>query len=262
MDFLTPKSSKDIIGNKFQIKYFTNLLKHPIPKIIGLIGPYGCGKSLICSLVLKELHLDKSVILIDNVENMPDIDISNINTSIVITSRTSLISFKENIEIINLNYPPIKDVFIYLTTVLPDDDEEYLLNIVKRQKGNMREIISEVNLSLSLSLNNMNLTCIRSDLIDEITRISLTKSEDILVISKRIIQTVEDDDDVIALKYLLKLLNINDIIKYNYERDKMIVSLKRQFDHEIIDMPIDSILDIEVPLGLLYLTILNLSVSK
>ena len=165
-------------------------------------------------------------------------------------------------KIINLNYPPIKDVFIYLTTVLPDDDEEYLLNIVKRQKGNMREIISEVNLSLSLSLNNMNLTCIRSDLIDEITRISLTKSEDILVISKRIIQTVEDDDDVIALKYLLKLLNINDIIKYNYERDKMIVSLKRQFDHEIIDMPIDSILDIEVPLGLLYLTILNLSVSK
>ena len=197
LESIAPTASKDIIGNKLNIKSFIEILKTPThsPKIIGLIGPIGCGKSLICSLVFKELDMKvieindkvglqnmnklivnktiecyvektkRRIILIDNLDilmsterstmSLIDACIPNLirtNTFIVITSRPSeeksiLTSLKKNIDIIKLNYAPIKDVFIYLTTALPDEDEERLLTIVKKQRGNIRDIVLNIKQS-------------------------------------------------------------------------------------------------------------------
>ena len=190
LERVTPKSLKDVVGNKMQIKSLLEILKSSnyIPKIIVMMGPTGCGKTLICNLIFKELNFKvfdistkeklqnlekyityktidsyhqnlKKIIFLDNIEillnteksvfsvieNNLQLLIKN-NIFLVITTKVSeekviTNALKKNIEIIKLNQHPIKDTFVYLSNVLSDIDEENLLNIVKKQRGNIRDII-------------------------------------------------------------------------------------------------------------------------
>jgi broad-specificity NMP kinase len=188
---VAPKLLKDVIGNKMQIKSLLEILKDNkyMPKIIILMGPTGCGKTLICNLIFKELNFKvydistketlqnlekyityrsidcfdknkvKKIIFLDNIEilinteknvfsiieNSLPLLIKN-NIFLIITTKVSeekiiVNSLKKNIEIIKLTQPSIKDTFVYLSNVLPDYDEENLLNIVKKQRGNIRDIV-------------------------------------------------------------------------------------------------------------------------
>lgn len=191
LNLIQPTSYKDIVGNRVAIKTLLDYLKESTntPKLIGLIGPIGCGKTTICDLVFKELNFNvhnvstketlvnadniltnrtidhyinsskKKILFLDNVEILMTIDknalsiVDNIIPNLIRTSTYLVLTckpseekalttyFKKNIEIIKLGYPPIKDSFIYLSTKLPDIDEEQLLNIVKKQRGNIRDIV-------------------------------------------------------------------------------------------------------------------------
>lgn len=64
MEFLEknkPKRLKDFIGNRIQINYFLEVLKKQDDesfkkKIILIIGPDGCGKTVLCNLIFNELN--------------------------------------------------------------------------------------------------------------------------------------------------------------------------------------------------------------
>jgi hypothetical protein len=195
LEKITPKFSKDIVGNKLAVKNFTDILKNSkyCPKVIALVGPIGCGKIIICSLLFKELNfkvynvstketlqiassfiVNKSIdsyvsnprpkiLFLDNIEILlatdrntmtlidsciPDL-IRN-NVFLVITSKLSeekalTTAFKKSIEVIKLSYPTIKDSFVYLSTVLEDQDDEKLLAIVKAHRGNIRDSVLHLN---------------------------------------------------------------------------------------------------------------------
>lgn len=192
---ITPKHSRDIVGNKLAIKTFIDILKQPgyTPKVILLLGPTGCGKTTLCNLVFSELNFKvyeinskdnlnnlstfivhktidsyeetprRKIIFIDNIDilinterstlSMVDNSIVHLirtNTYMVLTSKfseekTIINALKKNVEIIKLTYPPIKDAFIYLSTILEDRDEEELLTIVKKQRGNIRDVILNID---------------------------------------------------------------------------------------------------------------------
>lgn len=192
---ITPKHSRDIVGNKLAIRTFIDILKQPgyTPKVILLLGPTGCGKTTLCNLVFSELNFKvyeinskdnlnnlstfivhktidsyeetprRKIIFIDNIDILINTERSTLsivdnsivhlirtNTYMVLTSKfseekTIINALKKNVEIIKLTYPPIKDAFIYLSTILEDRDEEELLTIVKKQRGNIRDVILNID---------------------------------------------------------------------------------------------------------------------
>lgn len=192
---ITPKHSRDIVGNRVAIKTFIDILKQPThtPKVILLLGPTGCGKTTLCNLVFSELNFKvyeinskdglnnlstfivhktidsyeeiprRKIIFIDNVDILINTERSTLsiidnsivhlirnNVYMVITSKfseekTIVNALKKNAEIIKLAYPPIKDAFIYLSSILEDRDEEDLLTIVKKQRGNIRDVILNID---------------------------------------------------------------------------------------------------------------------
>ena len=184
----TPKSSSDIIGNKIQIKKLKELLKPP--QIIGLLGPNGCGKTLILNLLFSELNYDvlevynkdtlniinsflsnrtidsfvckkTKAVLVDNIDVLSSTDKISLTildecykkynkTLIVITGNFSnekqlTETFKKNIEIIKVNYPCIRDSYIYISDLLTKEsveyDDEKLLDITTRHRGSIRDIM-------------------------------------------------------------------------------------------------------------------------
>lgn len=183
LESIKPQNTKDIIGNRLQINNFKNLIKQG-GKAIVLVGPVGCGKTLICDLVFKELKL-KAYDVSNSLQDIPTIlqnkSIDGItnrvlfldNLEIVLeTNRTALSTIKKflpllkttcfvittkqseertlqglKVDIIKLGYPTTKDAFAYLLDKLPDIDEDRLLNIVKKQRGNIRD--SVLNLYIS-----------------------------------------------------------------------------------------------------------------
>jgi hypothetical protein len=58
LEKIKPIKLRNIVGNKLQIKYFLEVLKNEnfSPKIILLVGPNGCGKTLISNLAFEELN--------------------------------------------------------------------------------------------------------------------------------------------------------------------------------------------------------------
>lgn len=192
---ITPKHSRDVVGNKVAIKTFIDILKQPThtPKVLLLLGPTGCGKTTLCKLVFSELNFKvyeinskeglnnlstyivqktidsyeeaprRKIIFIDNVDILINTERSTLTTIdnsivhlirnniyMVLTSKLSeektiINVLKKNAEIIKLTYPPIKDAFIYLSTILEDRDEAELLATVKKQRGNIRDIILNID---------------------------------------------------------------------------------------------------------------------
>ena len=197
LESIKPKSIDDVVGNKLQIQNFQNILKdkNHDPKIIVLMGPIGCGKSIICSLLFEKLNMKvhdvstketltnanrilmnrsidsfdgnnrRRVLFLDNVEILLNTERSTFaliegcipnlvktKTFLVITSKLSeektiTTALKKNIEIIKLGFPATRDVFIYLSEKLPNENEEQLLSIVKKQRGNIRDIIMNLHQS-------------------------------------------------------------------------------------------------------------------
>jgi DNA polymerase III delta prime subunit len=60
LDILRPKKIKDVVGNKIQIQHMCKVLRDEDfeSKIVLIIGPDGCGKSLITQLVFEDLHFN------------------------------------------------------------------------------------------------------------------------------------------------------------------------------------------------------------
>jgi hypothetical protein len=175
LESIRPQHSRDIAGNRLAISNFKGLLKAPeTHHVIALIGPTGCGKSLICELVFKELGLkcydvtgepeniptilnnksvtgghNKKVFLLDNLDGAfkPPIKLlAKHKTQLVVTAKSS---HDATYDIIRLTYPSTKDAFAYLLNRIPDIDEEALLTLVKTQRGNIREIVLNLNTSIA-----------------------------------------------------------------------------------------------------------------
>ena len=199
MDLLqrvTPKTVKDVVGNKIMIKNLIDTLKdrQHSPKVLLLLGPTGCGKTTLCNLLFKELNFKvyevgtkdtlahantymlyrtidsyvdtkRPILFLDNIDilinteraalSMVDDCITNLirtNTYLLMTSKyseekTITNALKKNVEVFRMGYPPIKDAFIYLSSVLPDEPEEELLQIVKKQRGNIRDVVLNIKSS-------------------------------------------------------------------------------------------------------------------
>jgi hypothetical protein len=179
---IRPTSVADIVGNKFVIKNFIEHIKNArTPRLLALVGPTGCGKSLVCDLVFKELGLKcysldnkeailnskdtlsscldscKKVFIVDNVDALINTD-KNIlaaikslvlkNTYMVLTyrpcSQKEICTRLKDIETFVLGYPPIRDSFIYLSGCLGCEDEK-LLSLTKAYRGNIREIVMNLH---------------------------------------------------------------------------------------------------------------------
>lgn len=201
LEKIKPTKIKDIIGNKIQIKYFLEVLKNEnfSHKIILLVGPNGCGKTLITNLVLNELNIkifdvqkerhnikellviiksfcnnktiesflnkkQRQCILLDNIDVLISTDRSIIslledvysyleknNIFLVITCKNNeekkILELKNKIELIRINYPSIKDVFVYLSNKLDllGIDDDTLLDLVNKYKGSIRDIILNIH---------------------------------------------------------------------------------------------------------------------
>jgi len=62
LERIKPQCLKDLVGNRIQTQHFLEVLKDEnFPrKIIALIGPDGCGKTLVSKLIIK--YLDWNVL--------------------------------------------------------------------------------------------------------------------------------------------------------------------------------------------------------
>lgn len=182
---IRPKATSEIVGNRLAIKRLIDHLRAGTePRLLALVGPTGCGKTLVCSLVLEELgkrvHRVASkealagcadtlscargplVVLVEDVDVMINADkgaltaakglvplLRRTGSYVLFTSRPSeqrslSTRFKENIEVFSIGYPPVRDAFVYLSSKLCYDDDEKLLSIVKAYRGNIRECVMNI----------------------------------------------------------------------------------------------------------------------
>lgn len=195
-----PTNIKDVIGNKIQIKRILEFLRNESneQRILGILGPNGCGKSLISRLALKEINSNvleiskykdisntisnfcihktidaffkpqRKIILIDNLETFLLQDkhfIASILSSldvvkskkmfIVFTCNFSsksndekkLLDFKKEAEIIKINYPSIKDAFVYVNDIITEREkiegitDEMVLKLANQHRGSIRDMV-------------------------------------------------------------------------------------------------------------------------
>ena len=179
---IKPKHTKDIVGNRLNITKLRNVLQQG-NKAVALVGPVGCGKTLICELIFNELNL-KVYDVSTTLENIPNIlqnkSIDGTKNKVLFldnseillqTNRTAIATLKKitlpkhtclvitakpseertlqalDIDIIKLSYPSTKDAFAFLLDKLPDINEDRLLAIVKAQRGNIRDIVLNLYIS-------------------------------------------------------------------------------------------------------------------
>lgn len=184
LEKIRPTRIEDIVGNRAVVKRFLEHIKNGCkPRYIALVGPTGCGKSLVCDLVFKHLGLKclditskesiigckdtlssclldgNKVYLIDNVDALINTDKNVItaikgtaqllkNATMVLTCRPCALkeisTRLKGIEVFALGYPPIRDAFIYLSGCI-DGDEERMLSLAKAYRGNIREIVMNMH---------------------------------------------------------------------------------------------------------------------
>lgn len=195
---IQPKSLKDVVGNRIQISHFLGVLKNENPpqKIVLLIGPDGCGKTLISELAIQKIGFNvlyvhkeitnakdltilitrfvcnktitsffdqkRKLVFLENIDIMLNTDktvvttLSNIydvlekhNVCMLVTCKSNeerkILELKNKVEPIKINYPSIKDAFVYLSNVnsqleldMNDDD---MLSLVNKYKGSIRDVI-------------------------------------------------------------------------------------------------------------------------
>lgn len=178
---IRPTRSCDIVGNRLVVKrFYDHTRTGSEPRVLALVGPTGCGKSLLCSLVFSELGMkridvDKNTVLKDTlsclrgvVMVLEDTDVlttternqaySQVRSVLPLLSRSASYvvitcrpceqkalsaRFKGSIEVFSLSYPSTKDAFVYLSERSLCGDEE-LLALVKAYRGNIREIVMNV----------------------------------------------------------------------------------------------------------------------
>jgi DNA polymerase III gamma/tau subunit len=220
-----PTTLNDIISNRIQIKKIKQLLESDSLTVIGIIGPNGCGKTLICQLLFNELNKDvlevynkeslniignymsnktiesficnrKKLIFVDNIDALvstdkislsilADIKKKYINSMIVLTGNYAnekqlCENFKNNIEFIKINYPSIRDTYLYICDILTKEnikyEDEELLDIITKHRGNIRDIL----MNLENTNNELNIVKISNTFKDynifEISKIIFRKT--------------------------------------------------------------------------------------
>lgn len=276
------------------------------------MGPTGCGKTLICNLIFKELNfkvfdistketlhnlekyityrtidsyhqIQKKIIFLDNIEILLNTEKSvfsviDNNLQLLIKNKIFLVittkiseekvitnALKKNIEIIKLTQPSVKDTFVYLSNVLSDVDEEHLLNIVKKQRGNIRDII------LNLKNTDKELTeIVKYRGFNEYTNFEIVDAF-ILKPSWQDIDSILNSDPCMV-SYLL-YENILDEIYTNRDatsilksyhqinHDYVIANQIEKYMQETLDWNVYKIIQI-LKLGTIYLTLNNLKKKK
>ena len=140
-----PKTTKEFIGNRIQIKRLFDILRNPSneQKLIALMGPNGCGKSTLINAVAKELNIQ----VLEIFENSKDLAtiiqqycIHKTIESFFKPQRKIIII--ENIEIMldkqfitsimtSLGHIKKRNMFIVMTGYLKPQDEKKLLDFKK-----------------------------------------------------------------------------------------------------------------------------------
>lgn len=275
---IRPTKLKQVVGNRIQINRFLEVLKNEAfpHRIVLLLGPDGCGKSLITQLACEELgvhtlniqneyhsskelpHLmstfitnktvscffnqKRKVIVFDNVDILLNTErniagmIEDVNELLekhrvfmIISCRSNeerklTDALKGKIEVIKINYPSIKDTFVYLSGCELDVEDDRLLQLTTSYKGSIRDIV-------------MNLHFKDNELIDNISFKDMNTFE----ITKKLYQkphTMSEimtlmRDDAMVVAYLL-YENFPEEIYHNYDVKKQIFSLCDQMSRNFM----------------------------
>jgi hypothetical protein len=267
---IRPTKLKQVIGNRIQINRFLEVLKNGafLQKIVVLIGPDGCGKSLISQLACEELgfhtlHVQneyhsikelpqllhtfitnktiscffnqkRKVILFDNIDIFFHTDrnvlgiidelydtLVKFNVFMIITCKSTeekklLDAFKGKTEAIKINYPSIKDTFVYLSSCCDlGVDDDRILELTTQYKGSIRDIVLNLHLKDDELSDNVTFKDMTSF---EITKKLFRRSHKMSEIMTLL------HDDVQVVSYLL-YENFPDEVGTNFDAKKNLLSL-------------------------------------
>ena len=132
-----PKNLQEVVGNKIQIKRIKDILNNINydKKIIGIVGPSACGKSIICDLIFKEL--DFNVLDISKKEQINSKELTQLITNFV--NNRTIDSFFKTIK---------KIIFIDNIDILLSIDKGIISSIT-----NCLEILKKNNIFIVLTCN-------------------------------------------------------------------------------------------------------------
>lgn len=291
MDILSryePQALKDVVGNRIQIKRLQQLLQLGQPDaascyMIGLIGPNGCGKTLISKLLFKEMDFNvlsiqpqdikdmedliknfcshktiesffktqRKVIFVDDLDSLITQDkhvlstltscvplVKKYNSCIFFTCKgdeKKLSDLKKDVETVKINYPSIKDSFIYLSEILierenSDIKEEDLLKIVNNHRGSVRHVV----LSLKDSNETHEETCknnmYKDNTVFEIVRKLMTNS-----IKMKDIDLLINDDPFLTSFLFYENLPEEMSGNYSFSKDNKLTDVYLKINRRFID---------------------------
>lgn len=132
-----PQNLQEVVGNKIQIKRIKDILNNINydKKIIGIVGPSACGKSIICDLIFKEL--DFNVLDISKKEQINSKELTQLITNFV--NNRTIDSFFKTIK---------KIIFIDNIDILLSIDKGIISSIT-----NCLEILKKNNIFIVLTCN-------------------------------------------------------------------------------------------------------------
>ena len=269
-----PKCLNEFIGNKIQIRKILDLMKNAEVRMIGIQGPNGCGKSLLCKLLLKEYHLHEiydannieknilsfctfksidsffskkeKMIYLDNLDSLMLQDknvISTILSCIPSLKKNNIrmvftcnftghvsderkMDFKKEAEIVKINFPSVKDSFVYLCDIFlekemrSDISDEVILRYVNQYRGSIRDVVLNI-----FDSNESNDDFKRSHQFNDLNHFDIVKKI-MLMPQKYSFQDLEyimqDDPNIIGF---MLYENIPDEMNGNFETPNLIDTL-------------------------------------